>query len=67
MEQDKPIDSNPAVPARYRSPAQKWAEAVKLRELAWNLKWAYTKQAHPEWNDDDIKKSVRNIFINAAT
>jgi hypothetical protein len=52
---------------RYRSPAQKWAEAVKLRELAWNLKYAFIKQSHPQWNDAEIKRAVKEIFINAST
>jgi hypothetical protein len=51
---------------RYTS-AQKWAEVVKLRDMAWKLKWASIKQAHPEWNDEEIKSCVREIFLNAST
>ncbi len=48
-------------------PAQKWEQAVKLRELAWDLKWAFVKQKHPDWDDVQIKNAVREIFLHAST
>jgi hypothetical protein len=60
-------DTSKSLRKRYRSPAQKWEEAVKLRELAWNLKWASIKQSHPQWSDEQIKSAVREIFLNATT
>ena len=49
------------------TPAQKWAEAVKLREMAWNLKRAYLKQNHPDWNDKQLENAVKEIFLYAST
>ncbi|MFP4014955.1 MAG: hypothetical protein ACLFVQ_12785 [Chitinispirillaceae bacterium] len=51
----------------HLTPAQKWAEAVKLRELAWNLKKAYIRQTHPNWSDEQVEKKVREIFLYAST
>jgi hypothetical protein len=56
-------------PSRYAhmTPAQKWAEAVKLREMAWALKTAAIKKAHPDWSEEQVKKTVRDIFLYATT
>jgi len=56
-------------PNRYAgfTPAQKWAEAVKLRQMAWDLKTAYIRHIHPEWSDEQVKDAVREIFLYATT
>lgn len=51
----------------HLTPAQKWAEAVKLRQLAWNLKIAYIRQTHPDWSDEQVENKVREIFLYAST
>ncbi|MFP4164995.1 MAG: hypothetical protein ACLFQB_13890 [Chitinispirillaceae bacterium] len=51
----------------HLTPAQKWAEAVKLRELAWKLKRAYIKQNHPDLSDEQVEERVRKIFLYAST
>jgi hypothetical protein len=40
-------------PSRYAhlTPAQKWRQAVKLREMAWNLKSACIRQNHQNVRD----------------
>jgi hypothetical protein len=47
--------------------AQKWMAFKALHETAWKLKWAAVKQAHPDWNDEQIRMRVREIFLNATT
>jgi hypothetical protein len=56
-------------PSRYRdfTPAQKWAEVVKLREMAWELKRAMIRQSHPDWSDKQVEDAVRKIFLYAVT
>jgi len=46
---------------------QKWAEVVKLREMAYKLKKAAIKQQHPDWSEEEINKTVREIFLYAST
>ena len=62
-----PVKSND--PSRYAhlTPAQKWEQAVKLREMAWSLKKAAIKQSHPDWSNEQVLKAVREIFLYAST
>ncbi len=55
--------------SRYRgfTPARKWAEAVKLRDMAWKLKRSALRHEHPDWSDEEIEKKVREIFLYAST
>jgi hypothetical protein len=52
---------------RKYTPAQKWAEAVRLRQMAWNLKIVSVKHAHPEWSDEQVYNIVKEIFLYATT
>lgn len=54
---------------RYQNltPAQKWSEVEKMRQMAWNLKKAMIRQTHPHWSDDEVKEAVRKIFLYATT
>jgi hypothetical protein len=65
------MNKEPIVPekSRYKhlSPAQKWAQAVKLRETAWNLKIAIVQQNHPDWSREQVENAVREIFLYATT
>jgi hypothetical protein len=47
--------------------AERWRQAVALRETAWTMKKAAVKYAHPEWSDAQIEKAVRDIFLYAST
>lgn len=49
------------------TPAQKWEEAVKLRELAWELKTAMVRSNHPDWSPEQVHDTVRKIFLYATT
>lgn len=48
-------------------PGKKWEQMVKLREMAWNLKAAYLRKLHPDWNEQQIQEKVREIFLYATT
>jgi hypothetical protein len=52
---------------RRMTPARKWAEACKMRDLAWDLKYAGLKTVHPDWSDAQLKAEVRKIFLYATT
>jgi hypothetical protein len=49
------------------TPAQKWEEAVKLREMAWELKTAMVRSNHPDWSSEQVYSAVREIFLYATT
>ena len=61
------VKSDLTAPTISLSPAQKWAEVVKLRDMAWNLKRAAVKRAHPDWDERKIERTVRDIFLYATT
>ncbi|HMN68901.1 MAG TPA: hypothetical protein PKC28_10220 [Bdellovibrionales bacterium] len=52
---------------RKMSPAKKWEEWMRLREIAWKLKTPGMKAAHPDWSDQDVENAVRKIFLYAVT
>lgn len=49
------------------TPAQKWQEALRLREFAWNLKQAFLKNQNPSWTQARIDEELRKIFLYAST
>jgi hypothetical protein len=49
------------------SPAQKYAEFVKMQALARDLKRAGVKSLHPDWSDKQVDEEVRKIFLYATT
>lgn len=52
---------------RRMTPGQKWAEVLKLRDAAWQLKEVGIKAEHPDWGDKKIQEAVKNIFRYATT
>lgn len=52
---------------RKMSPAEKWNEAFRLRELAWEIKAASIRITHPDWNEQQVHAEVRKIFLYAVT
>jgi hypothetical protein len=52
---------------RNYTPAQKWEQAVKLRQLAWDMKFAFVRSNHPQWSEEELRKVVKEIFLNATT
>ena len=69
MHQPESINyGNQTVPPRIPlSSAQKWAEVNRLRQLAWDLKYASVQRRHPDWTDEKIRSRVREIFLYAVT
>jgi len=49
------------------TPAQKWQEALRLREMAWLMKGAFLKEQNPTWSDEQIQTALRKIFLYAST
>lgn len=49
------------------TPAQKWAEFRRLSSLARNLKRAGLRAQHPEWSEEEVERTLRNIFLFATT
>lgn len=49
------------------SMAQKWAEANRLREIAWELKSAAIRLKHPDWGQEQVQSEVKKIFLYATT
>ncbi len=49
------------------TPAEKWTEFCRLRELAWALKKAGLKAQNPDWTDQELEEAVRKIFLYAST
>ena len=49
------------------SPAQKWDEVVRLRELAWTIKKAGLKEEHPNWTEQKIIEKLKKIFLYAVS
>ena len=46
--------------------AERWGQAVKLREMAWMIKKASVREKHPDWNEDQVQKEVSEIFLYAS-
>lgn len=49
------------------TPAQRWEQAVKLRQNAWALKAAGLRMQHPDWDEARVQAEVRRIFLYART
>ena len=47
--------------------AQKWAQMVALRKMAWDMKIAFTRQQFPELTEAEVTEKVRKIFLYATT
>ena len=52
---------------RKMSPAKKLAIMDQLYWTAYELKKSGLKKQHPEWNDDFLKKKVREAFLYAKS
>lgn len=51
---------------RSLSPAQKWEQLLRMREVAITLKRAGVRAAHSDWSDEQIDAEVRRIFLYAS-
>jgi hypothetical protein len=52
---------------RAMTPAQKLKAMERLYWTARSLKAAWLRQQHPDWNEDEVQRKVREIFLNART
>ena len=51
----------------HLSPEQKLLLSMQLYHDARALKKAALKSLHPEWNDNQVNQTVKQIFSNART
>ena len=53
----------------YKSmtPDQKFAVARELYWFARRMKEAWLRSLHPDWTDEEISRTVREIFLYART
>lgn len=47
------------------TPADKFRLLGRMWQSAWDLKTAYIRQTHPDWDDARVKQTVRDIFLYA--
>lgn len=45
---------------------EKLRTAAKMWWTARNLKTAFLKQQHPDWNEEEIEKKVKEIMLYAS-
>ena len=49
------------------SPQQKWLAALRLYWSARRWKAAWIRHQHPDWTEDQVQQTVREVFANART
>lgn len=49
------------------TPEQKLRQAVNLYNSARRLKEAYLRQMHPDWDDEKIKRKLKEFFLYARS
>jgi hypothetical protein len=52
---------------RSMTPERKLELAMDLYESARRLKEAALKQQHPDWDEDTIRRTVRELFLHASS
>jgi hypothetical protein len=52
---------------RRMSPGEKLQIANSLYWSAWEAKAAWLRQIHPSWSEEQIEKTIQNIFLHATT
>jgi hypothetical protein len=52
---------------RAMTPAQKLRAAERLYHSARQLKAAALRAQHPDWNDETIRRVVREVFLKARS
>ena len=52
---------------RKMSPARKLEVAQQLYWSARNMKAAYLRSQHPDWDEEQIQRKVKEIFMYAVT
>jgi|LakMenEpi03Aug12_release.lakeMendotaPanAssembly.Ray.scaffolds.fasta_scaffold1151320_2 hypothetical protein len=49
------------------TPAQKWREVLRMREMALTMKRAFLREQNPTWSEQQIQTTLRKIFLYAST
>jgi hypothetical protein len=49
------------------TPAQKWQEVLRLRDVAWQMKGAFLRKQNPSWSEQEIQTELKKIFLYAST
>jgi hypothetical protein len=52
---------------RAMTPAQKLEAAEEMYRAARDIKAAALRQQHPDWSEDEIRRKVREVFLNGRT
>jgi hypothetical protein len=52
---------------RAMTPAQKLAAAEDMYRTARDIKTAALRQQHPDWSEEEIRRKVREIFLDGRT
>ncbi|MBU1701311.1 MAG: hypothetical protein KJ970_16790 [Candidatus Eisenbacteria bacterium] len=50
---------------RRMTPQRRLEIALGMNRAAWALKEAWLREIHPEWDEDQIQKAVREAFLYA--
>ena len=49
---------------RRMTPAQRWAAAQRLYWSARRLKAAHLRSLHPDWDEEQVQRAVKEAFLN---
>jgi hypothetical protein len=52
---------------RRMTPSERWRVACEMHDFAWVAKLSSVRHDHPDWNEEQVKAKVREIFLYAAT
>ncbi len=45
------------------TPRQRLDAAMRLWQAAWELKLAWVRQQHPDWDDAQVTRAVRDAYL----
>lgn len=49
------------------TPAEKLRLSLGLYYSAWDLKAAWLRKKHPDWNEQNVQAEVKKVFANASS
>lgn len=69
MKTNSPNEKKDPINSRFEhlSPDKKLVLALQLYHDAWALKQAALEAQHPQWNDRQVNKTLKQIFSHART
>ena len=63
---DEPTDKQIEI-YKAMTPQQRLKIALDMYQMARKLKAAGLRMSHPDWNEEQVQKAVRDIFLYART